>query len=195
MLITTSSFYSPNCACLATDHINCPTQLPGTKQMHLFRLKDMRRSSVPHYYTDFSRTFFSTREKSLEAALKLDKRWTRSPFSLLSNLSSACRGELGLSEHLETRSEESPHTGVITRVAHSGSELKSFTHSPDLNNHFQIRLRESGEYLSGEAFTVISPDFCCFLSNLPSVADTTEVIYKSDSQTLSSPPPWGLLCF
>lgn len=28
MLITSSSFHSPNCACLATDHINCPTQLP-----------------------------------------------------------------------------------------------------------------------------------------------------------------------
>lgn len=125
----------------------------------------------------------------------MDKRWISSPFSLLSNLSSAGRGELRLSEHLETRSKESPHKAVIAWIAGSGSQLKSFTHSPDLNNHSQIRLRESGEYLSGEAFNVISPIFSYFLSNIPSVADTTEVIYKSDSQTLSSPLPWSLLCF
>lgn len=119
----------------------------------------------------------------------------RSPFSFLSNLSFACRGKLGLSEHPETRSNDSPQTGVIPQMAHSGSELKSFTHSPDLNNHSQIRLRKSGEYLSGGAFNVMSPDFSYFLSNLPSIADTTEIIYKSDSQTLSNPPPWGLLCF
>lgn len=54
MLITSSSFHSPNCASLATDHINCPTQLPGTKQMHLFRLKDTKRSSSPPYQIHLS---------------------------------------------------------------------------------------------------------------------------------------------
>lgn len=74
VLITASSFYSPNRACLAADHINRPTQLPGTKQMHLFRLKDIRRNSLSPLLDKHVLYFYSTRENSLEAALKLDKR-------------------------------------------------------------------------------------------------------------------------
>lgn len=95
VFIPTSPLHPADRACLAPDHINGPTQLPGTKHRHLVRLTSTK-GQFSLLSADFFHAFFPTWETSLKLGGEAEEK----PICIPKNFSLS-RGEFGLSEHPE----------------------------------------------------------------------------------------------